>query len=195
MTDDLPKRLRDTYARWNNPPSPELPYGARIVLEAADAIDALRRAPDVGDGPGCPDSVEIHRDESGVVEFQMYDAKGLSCGGAEFHPSGKVVWTLLRGDMVKSGKDVSAPDVGESVFALIDPNWGEPVPVASTVRNTEAEAWDAAIRCEEAALYSGASNHPYPQGTKGTREALEKHGWAVQPVALRALAQDKAEGE
>lgn len=44
MTDDLVKRLRAAYSRWSNPPSPELPDGARIVLEAADRIEQLEAA-------------------------------------------------------------------------------------------------------------------------------------------------------
>ena len=42
--DDITKRLRDTFDRWNNPPSPELPDGAGVLLEAADAIELLRTA-------------------------------------------------------------------------------------------------------------------------------------------------------
>ncbi len=55
---------------------------------------------------GPPHSVEIDRDpETGVVGFEMYDEMGFCCGGCEFHPDGTVVWTLLQGDCVKSGKD------------------------------------------------------------------------------------------
>jgi hypothetical protein len=41
---DLVERLRATYTRWNNPPSPELPTGAGVCLEAADEIARLREA-------------------------------------------------------------------------------------------------------------------------------------------------------
>jgi len=39
-----PNRLRALHKKWNNPPSPELPDGAELLLEAADEIDALVRA-------------------------------------------------------------------------------------------------------------------------------------------------------
>lgn len=70
------------------------------------------------------------------------------------------------------------------MFALIDPNWGEPKVIPSTVRDTEDAAWDAAVRCKEAELYSGASDYPLPHGTKGTRESLTRHGYRVAPVRV-----------
>lgn len=55
---------------------------------------------------GRPERVEIGRDEeTGVVSFEMYDSNGLCVGGAEFHPNGKVVWTLLRKSEVLCGTD------------------------------------------------------------------------------------------
>ncbi|MFG6500198.1 hypothetical protein [Sulfitobacter sp. 1A15106] len=69
-------------------------------------------------------------------------------------------------------------------FALIDPNWGAPVPIASTIRDTEEAAWVAACRCKEAALYSGASQYPLPHGSAGTREALIGYGFCVAPVRI-----------
>ena len=38
---DIAAKLRDTYTRWNNPPSPELPEGAEVLLVAADEIERL----------------------------------------------------------------------------------------------------------------------------------------------------------
>lgn len=67
-------------------------------------------------------------------------------------------------------------------FALIDPNWGEPLVVLTTIREAEEDAWDAACWCEEFSLYSGASSYPLPGGTKGSRERLESHGFKVLPV-------------
>ena len=43
---DTVKELRDTYTRWNNPPSPELPEGAGVCLRAADEIEAYREIMD-----------------------------------------------------------------------------------------------------------------------------------------------------
>lgn len=73
------------------------------------------------------------------------------------------------------------------MFALIDPNWGEPKVIGTTVRETEEEAWEAAIRCEEAKLYSGASQHPLPHGTLGSKEALISHGFNVSPVRVEII--------
>ena len=56
-----------------------------------------------------PEHVEVVR-RDGVVSFEMYDEDGLTCGGADFHPDGRVVWTLLRGDFVKSGVSVEDED-------------------------------------------------------------------------------------
>ena len=39
---DIVERLRAQYDAWNNPPSPELPDGADVALEAADEITRLR---------------------------------------------------------------------------------------------------------------------------------------------------------
>lgn len=41
---DTADRLRRLYNTWNNPPSPELPEGAGLLLEAADEIDRMRTA-------------------------------------------------------------------------------------------------------------------------------------------------------
>jgi len=42
MSSDIVERLRATYTVWNNPPSPELPEGAGVMLEAAAEIERLR---------------------------------------------------------------------------------------------------------------------------------------------------------
>jgi len=38
----ISERLRELYSIWNNPPSPELPDGASLLLNAAEHIDTLQ---------------------------------------------------------------------------------------------------------------------------------------------------------
>ena len=44
MPRDIATRLRELYNAMNNPPSPGLPDGASVIIEAASAIDALKCA-------------------------------------------------------------------------------------------------------------------------------------------------------
>ena len=71
-------------------------------------------------------------------------------------------------------------------FALIDPNWGEPKPVLSTIAESEEEAWIEAVQpgMDRPMLYSGASEYPLPRGTLGTREALERHKFFVAMIDI-----------
>ncbi len=41
---DIVERLGRQYDEWNNPPSPELPEGAGILLEAKAEVERLRAA-------------------------------------------------------------------------------------------------------------------------------------------------------
>ncbi|NDV50174.1 hypothetical protein [Salipiger sp. PrR003] len=72
--------------------------------------------------------------------------------------------------------------MSDPMYALIDPNWGQPKAIASTRRETVEDAWAAAILCEEASLYSGRSQFPLPNGTPGKRSRLEASGYRVLPV-------------
>lgn len=76
-----------------------------------------------------------------------------------------------------------------TAWALIDPNWGEPKPVISTIRATEAEAVAAAIIAEEVSLYSGAALHCVPI-RPGTMAGLERHGYRVARAAITAGGRD-----
>lgn len=79
------------------------------------------------------------------------------------------------------------------MFALIDPMWGEgPRVITDTIRDTEEEAWTAACDCREVSLYSGWSEFPYPNGTKGTRERLESFGFRVKPIRMEILEPTEA---
>ena len=72
------------------------------------------------------------------------------------------------------------------MYALVDPNWGEPKIVPETIRETENEAWFLSIlpQCDVAKLYSGASDYPLPKGTMGSRKNLEKSGFFVQEISV-----------
>lgn len=69
-------------------------------------------------------------------------------------------------------------------YALISPNWGEPEAILSTARPTPEEAWEAGIRCKEAALYSGASCAPGMTPRVGSRAKLEEQGYRVAPITI-----------
>jgi hypothetical protein len=70
-------------------------------------------------------------------------------------------------------------------YALIDPNWGKPKPVLSTVRDDVDAAWAAAVspkNRDDVRLYSGASQYPLPHGTSGHVDTLKQYGFTVQAV-------------
>lgn len=71
-----------------------------------------------------------------------------------------------------------------ALFALIDPHWGEPKVVPGTIRDTEEAAWEAGVRTQEAALYSGASEFPLPHGTPGRKSRLIEHGFRVKRITI-----------
>jgi hypothetical protein len=73
-----------------------------------------------------------------------------------------------------------------SMWACIDPNWGDPVVLLSTIRETEEEAWKAACITKECStdLYSGAALEQTPQ-IPGTKERLINFGYKVQQVEVR----------
>lgn len=75
-----------------------------------------------------------------------------------------------------------------SAWAIIDPNWGEPVVLLSTIRATEDEAWAAACLSDERAtnLYSGAHLHCVPQHP-GTKERLMSNHYRASRVEVRMV--------
>jgi hypothetical protein len=92
----------------------------------------------------------------------------------------------LRNGGVYEHKGIDAkPEASRSAWAVFDPNWGEPVPLLSTIRASEAEAIDAALLTNErgASLYHGGSTLCAPP-VKGLWENMQKHGYTVRRVAL-----------
>lgn len=64
---DIAAKLRDTYTRWNNPPSPELPEGAEVLLVAADEIERLNA--DLKKWRGIAET----RQEAAVINHAAYE--------------------------------------------------------------------------------------------------------------------------
>ena len=61
-------------------------------------------------------------------------------------------------------------------FAVIDPNWGEPFAIHETIRATPEEAEDAFLSNRNYSLFHGGSEHPYPNGTKGSLQNAKNFG-------------------
>lgn len=58
-------------------------------------------------------------------------------------------------------------------WAVFDPNWGEPVPIPETIRETEDAAKTAALHLPSLDLYS-----------RGLWDRLQSHGFTVEQVTL-----------
>ena len=86
--------------------------------------------------------------------------------------------------IVKLGK-------AHEAWALIDPNWGDPVPVLETIRETEAEAIAAAVTTSDRGvnLYSGAAFHCVPP-VPGDIDRLKSFGFKVAKVTITVAPGD-----
>lgn len=71
-------------------------------------------------------------------------------------------------------------------YALIDPHWGDPKMVLSTVSETRESCISKAVHhtCEIASLYSGATMHPFPNGKEGSWDNLQYHGFVVSEIEI-----------
>ena len=80
-------------------------------------------------------------------------------------------------------------------YAVFDPNWGDPVPLLTTIRATEAEAIEAALLCEEnrTTLYSGASLVCIPP-VKGSWERLLIFKYSVRRICIVGIDTGKENG-
>lgn len=70
------------------------------------------------------------------------------------------------------------------MYALIDPNYGEPKVVLSTIANTPSEVAVKTLDCRDVDLYGGGSEFPYPHGTQNDMKRLEKHGYKILPITI-----------
>lgn len=69
------------------------------------------------------------------------------------------------------------------MYAVIDPNWGEPRVVPQTIRDTAEEAVNVALLDESMSLYSGAVLMCTPK-SPGSWERLQAHGFKLAQVAV-----------
>lgn len=69
------------------------------------------------------------------------------------------------------------------LWAVIDPNWGEPKPVISTLSDSEDGAKAMAVNVEELAVYSGAVFSTIPP-KPGDWKKLREHGFDVGRVRV-----------
>lgn len=67
-------------------------------------------------------------------------------------------------------------EIGRNLWAVIDPNWGEPFVIVGTVRETAQEAEAAFLKMPEYSLYHGGSEYPWPNGTVGSMSKAQKFG-------------------
>ncbi len=70
-------------------------------------------------------------------------------------------------------------------WALIDPNWGEPVVVVETIRETRKDAEKAAITTDArgVSIYSGASNAHVPP-IVGKIDRLNEYGFRLSRITI-----------
>lgn len=72
------------------------------------------------------------------------------------------------------------------VFAVIDPNWGDPQPILETISDTQNGARDLAANLKELSPYSGAEF--YVSGNKsGSWKKLESHGFSVSEIEIKII--------
>ena len=72
-------------------------------------------------------------------------------------------------------------------YALIDPNWGDPIIAAHTISETFEGAWLAAIADPGYSLYSGYSQYPLPDGTLGDIKKMKSYGFSVKAVNIQSV--------
>lgn len=69
------------------------------------------------------------------------------------------------------------------MYAVIDPNWGEPKPVVSTLSESEDGAKAMAVNVEELAPYSGAVFSTVPP-KPGNWKKMREYGFDAGPVRV-----------
>jgi hypothetical protein len=67
----------------------------------------------------------------------------------------------------------------QRLWAVSDPNWGEPVVIPHTVRVGQMDAEEAFLADSAFGLYHGGSFHPYPDGTRGNMHLARSHGFKL----------------
>lgn len=70
------------------------------------------------------------------------------------------------------------------MYALIDPRWGDPAAVTTTIADTYERSKWLTERCAEVSLYSGYSEYPLPKGTPGNYERLKDQGFRIREIEI-----------
>lgn len=83
--------------------------------------------------------------------------------------------------------------IEQYVWAVTDPNWGEPKIITQSVADTRSAAVDAFLNMPSYGLYTGASQWPMPNGTRGDMEIAEKYGFRVVKIDLSTATVSLAE--
>jgi hypothetical protein len=78
------------------------------------------------------------------------------------------------------------PNNPVTVYACIDPMWGNPKVMLDTIGQTHEEAVARAEWSPDASLYSGASHVRVPP-IKGDWSRLEKHGYKIARVKIEII--------
>lgn len=67
----------------------------------------------------------------------------------------------------------------QTLYAVTDPNWGEPFVISETIRADRQDSINAILRMNEYGIYHGGSMWPMPNGTMGNWDSTQKHGFKV----------------
>tara|TARA_R110000851_G_scaffold284508_1_gene438073 strand:- start:350 stop:625 length:276 start_codon:yes stop_codon:yes gene_type:complete len=75
-------------------------------------------------------------------------------------------------------------DFNQRLWAVSDPNWGEPVVIPNTVRSGQMDAEKAFLEDSSFGIYHGGSIHPYPDGTRGDMKRARKQGFKLVQFSI-----------
>jgi hypothetical protein len=74
----------------------------------------------------------------------------------------------------------------QRLWAVSDPNWGEPVVIPNTVRAGQMDAEKAFLEDSSFGIYHGGSIHPYPDGTRGDMKRAREQGFKLVQFSITA---------
>lgn len=79
-------------------------------------------------------------------------------------------------------------DVNQTLYAIIDPQWGDPLVIPETIRSSIDEAKDAVLWMSEHSLYHGGSIFTE---TKGNWTGLAAQGYKVVSFGITEVHTDE----
>ena len=80
--------------------------------------------------------------------------------------------------------------VNQTLWAVTDPMWGNPVVIPETVRALRDDAISAVLWMTDYGMYHGGSMFPLPEGTKGNWDAMRKQGFKLCQIKLNEVEYD-----